>query len=130
MSANIKSRSKLSRWKIFYYSVMLFLSVGVLGAQAQIFSQDQREAFDTVSKQYLGVDPQKAVSALSIGNILAWLIFGGIGFVAFMYGKKQSLFKPLVIGLALMIYPYFTSNTLALYIIGSLLTAGLFIFRE
>ena len=58
------------------------------------------------------------------------LIFGGIGFVAFVYGKKQTLWKPLVIGIALMVFPYFVTQTLWMYVVGGTLTAALFLFRE
>ena len=38
------------------------------------------------------------------------LITSGIGFVLFVYGKKQERWPQLVAGLALMIYPYFVST--------------------
>ena len=43
-------------------------------------------------------------------NILASLLFGGIGMVAFYYGKKMDLWQPLVIGLCLMLYPWFVGG--------------------
>ena len=67
---------------------------------------------------------------MSIGNIFVSLIFGGIGFVAFAYGKKIENYKMLGIGIALMAYPYFVPNTVAACVIGVLLTALLFIFRD
>ena len=67
---------------------------------------------------------------LSVSTIFAGILFGSIGLVAFIYGKKQSLWKPLVIGIVLMVYPYMISNTIALYAVGALLTAALFVFRE
>ena len=63
-------------------------------------------------------------------NLIGGLIFGTIGFAAFMYGKKQSAFKPLGIGIALMVYPYFVPDTLLLYVIGIALTVALFIWRD
>ena len=36
----------------------------------------------------------------------------------FIYGKKQQAAVPLVCGLALMVFPYFVSNPLALVAIG------------
>jgi len=56
---------------------------------------------------------------LSVSNILAGLIFGTIGFSAFLYGKKQDRLKPMVVGVVLMAYPYFISNTAVLYAAGS-----------
>ena len=66
----------------------------------------------------------------SLASMIAWIIFGGIGFVAFIYGKKMSNWRPLVIGILLMGYPYFVSNLVILYLVGALLTGALFIFRE
>jgi len=63
-------------------------------------------------------------------RIIAYIIFGGIGFVAFSYGRKSTLFRPMVIGLALMIYPYFVPGTLAIYLVGIALTALLYFWRE
>ena len=65
---------------------------------------------------------------MSIANIFASVIFGSIGFVAFIFGKKQSNFKVLGIGIVLMIYPYFVQNSIALFAIGAVLTILLFIF--
>lgn len=65
-----------------------------------------------------------------LAKAIAWIIFGCIGFVAFIYGKKQASWKPLVIGIALMVYPYFFSGTLALYGVGTALTAVLYFWRE
>ena len=65
---------------------------------------------------------------MSIANIFASVIFGSIGFVAFIFGKKQSNFKVLGIGIVLMIYPYFVQNSIALFAIGAVLTVMLFIF--
>ena len=61
------------------------------------------------------------------GNIQAWLLwgllFGSIGLGYFIYGKKQRAVVPLVCGLALMLFPYFVSNTALLVGIGALLAA-------
>jgi hypothetical protein len=61
-------------------------------------------------------------------NILASVIFGSIGFGALIYGKKQSNLKALVIGVILMVYPYFVANAIVVYAIGTVLTVSLFIF--
>ena len=55
---------------------------------------------------------------------LLWgLLFGSIGLGFFVYGKKQRAVVPLVCGLALMVFPYFVSNTVLLVAIGALLIA-------
>ena len=63
-------------------------------------------------------------------NIIGGLIFGMVGFVAFIYGKKEKSTKPFVIGLILMIYPYFIANTMALYAVGIALIAALYFWRD
>ena len=63
-------------------------------------------------------------------NLLGGLIFGSIGFVAFVYGKRRNIWKPMLLGLALMAYPYFVENDVALFVIGVVGTAALFLFRE
>jgi len=63
-------------------------------------------------------------------NLIGGLVFGSIGFVAFIYGKRMQVWKPMFIGLALMAYPYFVENEVALFTIGVVGTAALFLFRE
>ena len=58
------------------------------------------------------------------------IIFGAVGLAAFIYGKKQASFKPMLIGILLMVFPYFISNTVIVFVIGSLLIAALFVFRD
>jgi hypothetical protein len=42
------------------------------------------------------------------------LVTGGIGFVLFVYGKKQARWPHMVAGALFMVYPYFTTGPLAL----------------
>jgi hypothetical protein len=63
-------------------------------------------------------------------NLIGGLVFGSIGFIAFTYGKRMQVWKPMLLGLALMAYPYFVANDVALFVIGILGTAALFLFRE
>lgn len=51
-------------------------------------------------------------------NILAGIIFGTIGWGAWSYGRKLDLWKPIAIGLALMVYPYFFSNPWLMWGVG------------
>ena len=63
-------------------------------------------------------------------NFIGGLLFGSIGFVAFVYGKRMQVWTLMFLGLALMVYPYFVSNDVALFAIGIVGTAALFLFRE
>ncbi len=68
--------------------------------------------------------------AFSWPNIIAGLLFGTIGFVAFNYGRKEKSAKPFGIGLVLMVYSYFIPDTLWMYIIGITLTGLLIFWRD
>ncbi len=65
----------------------------------------------------------------NFAKIAACSIFGAIGFVAFVYGKRNTLWRTMVVGIALMVYPYFFSGMLAIYLIGIVLTAALYLWR-
>lgn len=43
-------------------------------------------------------------------TIVAWVLFGSLGMIYVAYGKWKDLWQPKALGLALMIYPYFTPN--------------------
>lgn len=43
-------------------------------------------------------------------SLLASLLVSSIGFVAFAYGKKQSRLPQMLVGLALMGFPYFVTS--------------------
>jgi len=67
---------------------------------------------------------------LSGSNLFAGLLFSSIGFVGFVYGKRMSAWKPMFIGIALMAYPFFISETMALCAIGLAGLAALFWFHD
>lgn len=60
---------------------------------------------------------------MDTAQLLWGLAFGSIGLGYFLYGRKQRVPVPLVCGIALMVFPYFISNTYALVGIGVLLSA-------
>jgi hypothetical protein len=118
------------------------LVLGLLGVVAipSAFAQNQDNISEAL-KDFSRLDPEQKnmilqsmgapnPSEFSVAKVMAWLIFGGIGFVAFFYGKKQQSFKPLVIGLILMVYPYFVSNTIGLYALGLGLCLLLYFWRD
>ncbi|HEY6207297.1 MAG TPA: hypothetical protein VIW21_14160 [Chthoniobacterales bacterium] len=67
--------------------------------------------------------------SFSAANLIGGLVFGSIGFIAFIYGKRMNLWKPMLLGLALMVYPYFISDDVMMIAIGAIGTAGLFVLR-
>jgi hypothetical protein len=66
----------------------------------------------------------------SAANLIGGLVFGSIGFVAFIYGKRMNLWKPMFLGLALMVYPYFVSNDVVLVAAGIVGSASLWFLRD
>ena len=60
---------------------------------------------------------------MNTSQLLWGLLFSSIGLGFFLYGKKQRAVVPLVCGLAMMIYPYFIANAVALVAIGVVLAA-------
>ena len=65
----------------------------------------------------------------SESELLWGLLFSSIGLGFFVYGKKQAMIVPLACGLALIVYPYFMPNTVALVLTGLVLVAIPYFFR-
>ena len=55
------------------------------------------------------------------------LIPSGVGFVLFVYGKKQLRWPQLAAGVALLLYPYFVDTVTALVGIGAAIGAALWL---
>ncbi len=66
---------------------------------------------------------------MEVSTLLWGVLFSSVGLGFFIYGKKQRAPVPLVCGLALMIYPYFIPNVIALVVIGIVLSAIPYFFR-
>jgi len=60
---------------------------------------------------------------MDTSSLLWGLLFGSIGLGFFVYGRRQQAVVPLVCGVALMVFPYFVSNTMLLVILGLALVA-------
>jgi len=57
-------------------------------------------------------------------SALLWgVVFGSVGLGYFVYGKKQRAVVPLVCGVALMVVPYFVSNSWLLVGLGVVIAA-------
>jgi predicted membrane protein len=59
---------------------------------------------------------------MEVSTLLWGVLFSSVGLGFFIYGKKQRAPVPLVCGIALMIYPYFIPNVIALVAIGIVLS--------
>ena len=64
------------------------------------------------------------------GSLFAAIVFGAVGLAAFVYGKRTGVMRPMLIGIALMVYPYFVAETTISVLIGLALCFLLYLFRE
>ena len=62
-----------------------------------------------------------------VNNLLASIVPSSIGFVAFIYGKRQSRTPHMAIGLVMMVYPYFISNIFLMFGIAVVLCGALWL---
>ena len=65
--------------------------------------------------------------SLDPGLLFLSLITSGIGFVLFVYGKKQERWPQLAGGIALMVYPYFVPTLVLNLVIGAGIVAAVWI---
>jgi len=108
---------------------LIFLGIGI---SSWSYGQEAQQLIGQMAKIYTGTDQASSglIGGFSTWGLIGGFLFGSIGFIAFMYGKKNTAYIPALIGIALMSYPYFVRGTIALYLAGTGLTAGLYFFRE
>jgi hypothetical protein len=63
-------------------------------------------------------------------DLFAMLMFSIVGLLAFKRGKREVHLPHIIIGLVLMIYPWFVPAGLWLWAAGIVLTGLLFFYRE
>ena len=66
----------------------------------------------------------------TFASLFGSLLFSTIGMVALGYGKRNGSANPMMFGAALMLYPYFVTQTWLLYGIGTVLTGLMVWLRE
>jgi predicted membrane protein len=63
-------------------------------------------------------------------SLLIWgMVFGSVGLGFFIYGKKQKAAVPLLVGIALFIFPYFMSDVYLLVLTGTALVVTPYFVR-
>jgi hypothetical protein len=60
-------------------------------------------------------------------SLLASLLVSSIGFVLFRYGRKQSRVPQTLIGISMLVYPYFISSVIWMLAVCALLLALLWL---
>ncbi len=120
----MKRRNMIKKCFLIMAAIMVFSGLS--------WAQDMASVLNQAAQIYAGSETSSnnLIGGFSVPGMIGGILFGSIGFVAFMYGKKNALFKPIMIGILLMAYPYFLRGTLAIYLVGVGLTAALYIFRE
>lgn len=101
---------------------MSFASIG--------YCQETQQLLDQVTQTYGGDSSGNLIGGFSMWGLMGSLIFGAVGFVAFVYGKKNASYKPMILGILLMGYPYFVRSTVMMYLVGGGLTAALYFLRD
>ena len=108
---------------------VLLAIIFVLGLSASVYSQDSQELIGQVAKIYTGSSGSSAgglIGGFTMWGLIGGFLFGSIGFIAFVYGQKNSELRPMLIGIALMVYPYFLRGTWVMYLLGTALSALLY----
>jgi len=62
-----------------------------------------------------------------VNSFVIGIFAGAIGMGYFIYGKRQAKFAPMIAGVLLCIYPYFTESLLWLCVVGALLLVAPFL---
>jgi hypothetical protein len=62
--------------------------------------------------------------------LFAGILFGSIGTGAFLYGKKQAKWPPMLFGAGLVLITFVIPDTTLLYLAGTGLCAAMFYFRD
>lgn len=55
-------------------------------------------------------------------TVVGWFVFGAVGTIAVAWGKLKEEWPPAVLGVGLMVYPYFFPSGVLFWVIGCLLT--------
>ncbi|MDP3544406.1 MAG: hypothetical protein Q8T11_18230 [Elusimicrobiota bacterium] len=66
----------------------------------------------------------------SAANIIGNLLFSGLGYVAYSYGRKMDKTKVTIQGGVLMAFSYFISDTVWMYAVGTALTVWVWASRH
>jgi hypothetical protein len=64
---------------------------------------------------------------VDFNELFASLVVSAVGFVAFVYGKRQGRAPQMLAGLVLMIFPYFVSNWFLIFGIGVAVVAAMWV---
>jgi hypothetical protein len=67
------------------------------------------------------------LGSMSFGSMFASMAFGCVGFAAWQIGRRQQHGRRMLLGIVLMIYPWFVDDVRWMVAIGVVLTGALFL---
>ena len=67
------------------------------------------------------------MAGFTAGSLFASLLVSGVGLVLTSYGKKMARPPQLVVGLAMLVYPYFVPRVVPMLIVAGVLLAALWL---
>ena len=88
------------------------------------------QTLNSILSAYGISNPTSGGGGFNWWNLIWGFVFGIVGWYAFIHGKREKSMRPMVIGIVLMVYPYFVPNTYLAFAIGIALTAALYFWRE
>ena len=76
------------------------------------------------------MEPILAFEFPAVSTIIGWFLFGAVGIIAVGYAKMKEMWQPAVLGVVLMVYPYFIPSGVLFWLVGSGLTVALFFTKD
>lgn len=69
-----------------------------------------------------------------VGSFNVWTLWGGIvfgifGWFGFWHGKKEKNWRPMTVGITLMVYPLFVPNPFLFFAVGIGLVVALYLWK-
>jgi 4-hydroxybenzoate polyprenyltransferase len=80
-----------------------------------------------VGAETAGADCKSSAVSFDPTWLFLSMIPSGIGFVLFVYGKKQQRWPHLVAGLVLAVYPYLATTVTSLVVVGTAICLALWL---
>lgn len=82
------------------------------------------------ARELAGQGGEGTLFGMTMWGLVAGLLFSGIGYLYYKRGREQGDSAKLGCGVALMLYPYFFTNTWYMVLIGAGLTAAPFVIER
>ena len=108
--------------------VLLCLTAAVYCEETQKDIENQVQ--DATSLMGSKANQDKMIAGFTPGALIAGIVFGTFGIYAFGRGKKRQNMPLMLIGVALMVFPYFVRETIWTIVVGGLLCVAFYYKRN